>query len=197
MSHPAQRKFCREIRRKFRSHFINSNIIDCGSLDINGNNRWLFRRNLFNWYGINSYIGIDIQLGANVDILGHTHDVLPRIMKLPMAFMIEKKDKPIWPIEVVISTEMLEHDKHWAASIRAMYDILKPGGLLLITAGGDGRMEHGTYMSVPVDSPATLDYYRNMSNEMFESILPRKLFSEYIIRQTNGDFQFAGIKALV
>lgn len=194
MSHPAQRKFCRQIRRKFRSHFINANIIDCGSLDINGNNRWLFRRNLFNWKGINSYVGIDILLGDNVDILGHTHDVLPRIMSLPMAFFIQKKGKPVWPIDVVISTEMLEHDRHWKKSIQAMYDILRPGGLLLITAGGDGRMEHGTSMHVPVDSPATLDYYCNISNEMFESVLPNHLFEHYIIRQTNGDFQFAGIK---
>ena len=194
MSHPAQRKFCKEIRRKFRSHFINANIIDCGSLDINGNNRWLFRRNLFNWKGINTYVGIDILLGANVDILGHTHDVLPRIMNLPMAFMIQKKDKPVWPIDVVISTEMLEHDRHWEKSIRAMYDILRPGGLLLITAGGDGRPEHGTSMHVPVDSPATLDYYCNISNKMFESVLPHSHFDQYIIRQTNGDFQFAGIK---
>lgn len=75
-----------------------------------------------------------------------------------------------------------------------MYDVLRPGGLLLITAGGDGREEHGTYLHHPSASPETLGYYRNISNEMFESVLGRELFGERVIRQARGDFHFAGVK---
>lgn len=195
MSHKAQKIFCLEMRNKFPKHFINANIIDCGSKNINGTNRWLFRRNIWNWKGMNSYTGIDISWGDNVHILEYTHIALPKIMTMPYKYLVKgKNNKPVWPTDIVISTEMLEHDIHWDKSLRAMYDILKPGGLLLITAGGDGRDEHGTKMCTPEASPATLDYYQNMSNKMFESILPRYMFDKYIIRQTNGDFQFCGTK---
>lgn len=198
MSHPAQIKFCKEIRRRYREHFIYANIIDCGSRDINGGNRWLFRRNLETWNlkGINRYTGIDIAFGKNVNVVGRAHEVLPQLQPyLQQTWKSEVRDKPFWPIDVVISTEMLEHDLYWDKSLLAMYEILRPGGLLLITAAGDGRMEHGTHMSYPDKSPETLDYYRNISNEMFTGILSETLFSEYDIRQTNGDFQFAGIKS--
>lgn len=195
MSHKAQITFCKEIRRKYRPLFINSNVIDCGSLDINGNNRWLFRRNLYNWWGINRYTGVDITLGKNVDSLGLTHEVLPALEPyLRQSWRSEVRDKPFWPIDVVISTEMLEHDKHWKRSLIAMYEILKPGGLLLITAAGIGRPEHGTNLCHPSASPSTLDYYQNISNEMFKSVLPRELFTEHLIRQNCTDFQFAGVK---
>lgn len=195
MSHKAQKLFCLEIRNRFPCHFINANIIDCGSKNINGTNRWLFRRTIWNWKGMNSYTGIDISLGDNVHILGYVSQVLPKIKELPLKYLLTGKNgRPAWPINIVISTEMLEHDRYWKESLKAMYDILKPGGLMIITAAGDGRQEHGTFMCTPGASPDTLDYYQNISNEMFESVLPRYMFNEYIIRQTSGDFQFAGVK---
>lgn len=195
MSHQAQKIFCLEMRNKFRSHFRNANIIDCGSKNINGTNRWLFRRNIWNWKGMNSYTGIDIALGDNVHILEYTHIALPKISTMPMKYLVKgNNNKPVWPIDIVISTEMLEHDIHWDKSIRAMYDVLRPGGLLLLTAGGDGREEHGTYMCAPSASPETLGYYMNINSALFRSILPPTLFEDYYIRQVNGDFQFAGIK---
>lgn len=195
MSHPAQIKFIKEMRHKFRRHFINANIIDCGSKDINGCNRQYFRRCWSNWVGMNSYTGIDLSYGKNVDMIGPVHEVLPMIAAEPSYYLrMGKSNKPVWPPDIVICTEMLEHDQHWKESLRAMYSVLRPGGLLLITAGGDGRKEHGTYMHHPSASPETLGYYRNISNGMFESVLGRELFSEYVIRQVKGDFQFGGIK---
>lgn len=192
MSHPAQIKFIKEMRSKFRSHFRNANVIDCGSKRINGHNRPLFRRCWHNWKGMNSYTGIDISYGDNV---GKVHEVLPMIAAEPSYYLrMGKSDKPVWPIDIVICTEMLEHDQYWRESLMMMYDVLRPGGLLIITAGGDGRPEHGTNLHHPSASPETLDYYRNISNEMFESVLGRELFGEYVIRQVDGDFQFAGVK---
>lgn len=195
MSHPAQVKFIKEMRSKFRSHFRNANVIDCGSKDINGSNRPLFRRCWDNWAGMNSYTGIDISYGKNVDMIGPVHEVLPMIAEDPTWYLRKgKHSKPVWPIDIVICTEMLEHDQYWRESLRAMYDILRPGGLLLITAGGDGREEHGTNLRHPSASPETLGYYKNISNEMFEGVLGRELFGEYIIRQSKGDMQFGGVK---
>jgi SAM-dependent methyltransferase len=164
-------------------------------LDINGNNRWLFRRNLYNWWGINRYHGVDIVMGKNVDSIGLVHEILPQLEGFfRYHWRYYETSKPFWPVDVVLSTEMLAHDHHWEKSIKAMYEILKPGGLLLITAAGTGRPEHGTRLIDPSSSPATLDYYKNITNEMFESVLPRELFTDYLIRQNYFDFQFAGIK---
>lgn len=172
MSHKQQRVFCRQVRRKFRSHFNNVKVLDCGSLDINGNNRWLFSNS--------DYRGIDIVKGKNVDTIGKASIVLKRFFQ----------------VDVVISTEMLEHDKEWAASLRAMYDVLKPGGLLLITCAAPGRPVHGTQDHTPGDSPGTHDYYCNISPAMFAGALPAHLFNAYhlVHESANNDLQFYGIK---
>jgi SAM-dependent methyltransferase len=172
-----------------------ANVIDCGSKNINGDNRSLFRRNLYNWAGMNSYTGIDIVYGPNVDIVKDVHLALPLISTNPRRYLSKaRSNKSVWPIDIVISTEMLEHDMYWEKSLKEMYNILRPGGLLLITAGGEGREEHGTYTHQPFASPGTLDYYENISTQMFRSVLPMDLFENRILRQTSGDFQFAGIK---
>lgn len=176
MSHPAQVKFIKEVRNKYPHFFYErKSVVDVGSLDINGSNKRFFTT----WFSKPVYEGIDIIEGKNVDIVGEAHLILPAI-------------KNHW---VVISTECLEHDQYWEDTMKAMYNNLIPGGLLLITAGGDGREEHGTTEHHPWCSPATNDYYRNISNVMFDTVLPPKLFTTYFLTQNNGDLQFYGIKA--
>jgi hypothetical protein len=75
-----------------------------------------------------------------------------------------------------------------------MYRNLLPGGLMIVTAGGDDRPEHGTTEHSPTCSPATNGYYCNISNDMFADALPPDLFTTYFVRQKNNDFQFYGIK---
>lgn len=178
MSHPAQRKFCRRVRRLHPMAFWRKNVIDVGSLDINGNNKYLF----WNCH----YVGIDLMPGKNVDFVGRAHKILPDIEK--------EWDRKKGRVGVVISTEMLEHDKLWMDSLRAMYDALDNRGLLIITCAGNGRKEHGTINHTPSDSPGTIEYYKNISNEMFASVLSADMFSEYFLRQHNTDLQFYGIK---
>ena len=193
MSHKQQVNFCKQVRKKFPSHFNRVNVIDCGSLDINGNNRYLFK-----W---SNYIGIDIVDGVNVDVVGKISDKITPITfpNAPWKMMMNP-DKVYNPkkANTIISTEMLEHDEEWAYSLDCMYAKLLPGGLLLITAAGQGRREHGTHQHEPTSSPGTLDYYRNITNEMFSSILPPRYFKEYYMNQdpANNDFQFYGIKRL-
>jgi SAM-dependent methyltransferase len=182
MSHKEQRQFCRYVRKKNRSFFCNTNVIDVGSLDINGNNRYLFRRCC--------YTGIDIVAGKNVDRVGLAKDVLKYMQDY------EDYHRHMKMTDVVVSTEMLEHDSTWKESLLAMYEILRPGGLLLITCAGVGRREHGTHKHSPADSPGTNNYYCNVSNEMFANVLPATLFSTYFLNQDKRqcDLQFYGIK---
>lgn len=170
--HTEQKEFCKKVRKRFPLRFINARVIDVGSLDINGNNRYLFT--------FSNYTGVDIVDGKNVDIVGMAKDVLPGMKKA----------------DIVISTEMLEHDKTWDESLKAMYNAVKPGGLLIITAAGTGRREHGTTATSPADSPATNDYYCNITHKMFGAVLGPELFDEYFIKHDwrQSDFNFYGIK---
>ncbi len=73
MSHKAQVKFCKEVRRRYPDHFNNVVVIDVGSLDINGNNRRFFSKFF--------YKGIDIVEGKNVDVVGKAHEKIPQVYK--------------------------------------------------------------------------------------------------------------------
>lgn len=170
MSHKNQVQFVKAVRRKFPLKFIFTDVVDVGSLDINGNNKRFF------W--LSNYIGIDIVKGKNVDRVGRAHNVLKKSL----------------PVHTIISTEALEHDIFYKATLKAMYAKLVSGGLMVITAAGEGRKEHGTHENSPSCSPATNDYYQNITNEMFCNVLPPELFTTYFIRQNKTDLQFYGIK---
>ena len=167
--HKEVKRFCLSVKNDYPQFFQNSDVLDCGSLDINGNNRWLFDDC--------NYMGIDIVEGKNVDIVTKVHD-----LKMDHHF------------DCVISTEMLEHDEDFAASLNAMFNFLKPGGLLLITAAGYGREEHGTFEIKPQDSPLTNNYYCNISVSMLLQGLDLTRFSSYTISYYKTDIRFSGIK---
>lgn len=176
MAHEYQIEFIRTLKSRKPQFFHYVSVLDCGSLDINGNNRWAFEKA--------QYLGVDIVKGDNVDIRSRVHEL---------------DIKTIGQHDVVISTEMLEHDQFWRESIMHMFNLLKPGGLLLITAAGTGRPEHGTHDRNPEASPETNDFYQNLTIDLFKSVFPAKLdqyFSEHGIYDHFHDFQFYGIKRM-
>lgn len=152
MAHVAQREFCESVKQKFPEYFKNKDVIDFGSLDINGCNRPLFEDC--------NYIGVDIGPGPNVDVVCICHEYMG----------YEEFD-------VVCSTEMLEHDQFWSASLARMFHLLKPNGLIFLTWKGPGSGEHGTLNCDPGSSPLTLNiegwdtYYKNISEEEVKDIL--------------------------
>ena len=167
--HKEVKRFFESIKFRFPEYFRGRMVLDCGSLDINGNNRFLFDSC--------NYIGIDIEEGKNVDVVSRVHRFAPG-----------KK------YDVVISSEMLEHDCHYAESLKNMFLLTKPGGLLLFTAAGTNRPEHGTAAHHPGDSPKTHDYYKNISVEMILEALNLESFSWFEISYLKTDIRFAGIK---
>lgn len=161
--------FIGDVRRLHPQYFHNKKVLDVGSLDINGNNRMHF--------AFCEYMGIDICEGPNVDILCPIHE-------------LEGENE----YDVIICTEMLEHDQYYTASLAKMVDLLRPGGLLLLTCAGFGRAEHGTKRTTPENSPATTDYYKNIClSDVLEFDREFK-FSEYGISYKNLDFRFYAIK---
>ena len=105
----------------------NKSLLEVGSLNVNGSIREYFN---------GEYIGVDRQAGKGVDIVCNAHS---------LPFSNEG-------YEVVVSTEMLEHDEMFWLSIKEMARVLKHGGYLILTARGNGFPEH----SFPSD------YYRFM-----------------------------------
>jgi SAM-dependent methyltransferase len=174
MAHREQREWCELVKYAHDEFFVGTNVLDIGSLDINGNNRYLFEQC--------NYTGIDIGEGKNVDVVCSGH-------------LFESDDL----FDVVISTECFEHDEHWQQTLKnVINNLLKDGGLFLFSCAAPGRPEHGTKRTSPKDSPFTNDYYRNLSEADIRSVLDcDAIFSNYKFK-TRIDFPqdlyFYGIK---
>lgn len=91
--------------------------LEVGSFDVNGTVRPLFA---------GAYVGADMRPGPGVD-------------EVALASALPFADKAF---EVVVSTEMLEHDPLPWQSIPEMARVLAPGGHLLLTARGVGFPIH-------------------------------------------------------
>lgn len=170
MSHEAQRKFCQQVKSMYPDYFKGKAVLDVGSLDINGNNKVLFDDC--------DYTGIDLSPGPNVDAVCH---------------LMNYEAKRLF--DVIISTEALEHDRWWTASLWRMVTLLRPTGLLVITCASNNRPRHGVPECDPESSPATNDHYRNLSSdEVCHALDAGNNFSTYGIKTTDVDLYFWGIK---
>lgn len=179
MAHQQQIDFCRYVRSRFPRYFAGSLVIDIGSLDINGNNQYLFEDCL--------YIGVDLLPGRNVDLASKGHEL----------------QFPSESVDVIVSTECFEHDPFYALTLRNIARMLKPGGLLLFTCATTGRAEHGTRRTTPEDAPLTQefgdwsDYYKNLEEgDIREALDVDGLFESYAFAADTAahDLYFWGLK---
>ena len=173
MAHLAQKNFCKDVKRKFPNKFKDARVLDVGSLDINGNNRFLFD-------GDYSYTGIDLGEGKNVDVVCRGH--------------LYKSDEKF---DVIVSSECFEHDEFYRETLLNIYSLLKDGGLFLFTCATTGRPEHGTTRTSPADAPFVGDYYKNLEEKDIREVLDvEELFSnfEFRVNKTPQDLYFWGIK---
>jgi SAM-dependent methyltransferase len=179
--HNEAKAFTVYVKNLFPAYFSGTTVLDVGSGDINGNNRFLFDDTC-------EYHGNDVFNAPNVTIVSKT-SALP--------FEDGKFD-------MIISTECFEHDPEYAQSWRKIYDMLKPGGLFAFTCASDGRPEHGTRRTTPQDSYGTLgnvegwtDYYLNLNLASLQSVfnLPTEFtqWKSYYNSYTK-DLYFWGVK---
>jgi SAM-dependent methyltransferase len=181
MAHPEQQRFMQSVKDNFPLYFQGSKkVLDVGSADINGNARYLF-----NGCDNLEYTGCDVAMAPNVDIVSFCHE-------LPF-------DDNYF--DVIFSGECFEHDVFWAASLRKIYQMLKPGGLFFFTCATTGRAEHGTSRTSAGDSYTTsigIEYYRNLTVDDASIVLsPDNNFKEYkFFTRENPlyDLYFYGIK---
>ena len=180
--HPESRDFTLFVKSQFPDSFVSKNILDVGSGDINGNNRFLFEKC--------EYHGNDVIEAPNVTIVSKTKD-------LPF------KDSTF---DTIVSTECFEHDPEYADSLRAIYRMLKPGGLFFFTCASTGRWEHGTRRSLDHASYGTIggledmmDYYKNLVIEDVNEVIPLNdafsIWDSYYNSKTQ-DLYFVGFKRI-
>jgi len=172
MAHTQQQEFCRGVQRKYPEMFKGVSVLDIGSLDINGNNRFLFEDY--------TYVGVDLGAGPNVDVVCRGHEHSSSI-----------------PYDVSISTECLEHDEYWQLTLQNMYKLTRPGGLILMTCASTNRAEHGTKKTSPQNAPFVQDYYHNLTEADIRTCLDiEACFSEWGFESARGhqDLYFYGIK---
>jgi len=174
------KKFVEFIKKSLSDFFENKIILDVGSGDINGNNRYLFTNCEYN--------GNDVFEAKNVTIVSKTKD-------LPFSNN---------HFDTIISTECFEHDPTYKESLKKIYDMLKPNGLFVFTCAGFGRPEHGTRRTSPNSSYGTIhklvdmqDYYKNLTIKDINDVLDLdKNFVSWnsYYNYKSKDLYFVGIK---
>lgn len=178
--HPEAKAFTVFVKNILFDYFSNKRVLDVGSGDINGNNRFLFENC--------EYHGNDVINARNVTIVSKTKD---------LPFTNESFD-------TIISTECFEHDPEYKESFIKIYNLLKPDGLFCFTCASTGRKEHGTRRTSPSDSYGTIgkledmsDYYKNLTEIDINEVLPlNNLFSAWDTYYNSDakDLYFFGIK---
>ncbi len=127
-------------------------VIEVGSLDVNGS----LRHTIEAFHPLR-YIGVDLQAGPGVDEICSAHNLLER-------FGNEAFD-------LLVSTEVLEHVRDWRKAISNFKNILKPGGILLVTTRSKGFGYHGH----------PFDFWRYDSEDM------QIIFSDFVIEIIEPD----------
>ena len=178
--HIQAKDFTLFVKRTLPNFFIGKRVLDVGSGDINGNNRFLFENCEYN--------GNDVIQTKNVTIVSRTKD---------LPFQNNTFD-------TIISTECFEHDPEYKESLLKIYSMLKPDGLFCFTCASTDRPEHGTRRMKPWDSYGTIgnledmsDYYKNLTEIDLNEVLPlNEFFSVWDTYYNNDskDLYFVGIK---
>jgi SAM-dependent methyltransferase len=133
-------------------------VIEVGGLSINGSLRPIVES-----LGPAKYIGVDLTLGPGVDAICKAEDLV-------RVFGIEVFD-------VIIATELLEHVKDWRRVVSNMKQVIRPGGVLLVTTRSSGAEYHGY----------PFDFWRYEMSDMEE------IFSEFHIDTIEPDPLVPGV----
>lgn len=176
MSHSQQRDFVEKLKNHLPKYFNRKSVLEVGSLNVNGTLRDFFTEC--------RYIGIDVSPGNEVDVVCEGQNY----------------NAPDNTYDVVSSAECFEHNPYWFETFQNMIRLCKDGGLVFFTCATDGRPEHGTSRTTPLDSPLTVelgwDYYRNLNEKDFTSKINfDSYFSEYHfeVNDESHDLYFWGI----
>lgn len=113
------------VQRYVRRHQLaGGNVLEVGSLNVNGTVRGLFAGG--------SYLGVDIVDGPGVDRVVNAHQLVDEL----------GPSDPGGGFDLVLCLEMLEHDDAPWLTMAQLGACVRPGGHLLVSARGNGFPEH-------------------------------------------------------
>jgi SAM-dependent methyltransferase len=184
--HLEARRFTERVKALFPAFFTGGKrVLDVGSGDINGNNRFLFDASCH-------YEGIDVAEGPNVTTVCPAGDFRPT-------------ESAVY--DAIISTECFEHDIDFVRSFRNIVRLLKPGGLFVFTCASTGRAEHGTArchvaasLSTKIDVNSETwypNYYRNLTPDDVQRAVPIHAYFDSFAFETDRkacDMYFWGVR---
>lgn len=177
MAHQQQFNYIESLKNRFPVHFFQKNVLEVGSLNINGSIRQFFTDC--------KYLGIDVGPGKDVDLVCEGQNL----------------DHPDNTYDTVGSCECFEHNPYWVETFKNMHRMAKVDGLVFMTCATTGRREHGTTRTSPADSPLTIgkgwDYYKNLTEQDFRDNMDiDSMFSNYkfTVGSPHPDLYFWGIK---
>lgn len=178
--HVQQHDFLLSVRDAYPAFFDAKFVLEIGSLNVNGSARVLFSRCV--------YLGVDVIEGRDVDMVCFAHNISLEAGRF----------------DTVISCEALEHDMYWQKTLAKAVEMLRSGGLLILTCAGPTRAPHGTRTVCPYESgtsripiPEVADYYRGLTEEDLRSSLDVAAFESFafVTDEDGMDIYFWGIKA--
>lgn len=100
-------------------------VIEAGSLNMNGSTRDTVLADHTSW------LGVDWRAGDGVDLVGVFHEMVS-----------------LQQYDTVVTTEMAEHDPHWRKSLAKMVALLKDGGNLWFTCAARARPVHEKHVGI-------------------------------------------------
>jgi hypothetical protein len=112
--HQANIMFLKYVGVRYAEYLLGT-VYEFGSMAVDANDRNAVRNITPN---AEHHVGVDWRFGPNVDVVSLAHEI-----EVPA------------PVDAVISTSMLEHDPYWEKSLDRMVEILKPGGLFVLSWG--------------------------------------------------------------
>ena len=156
-------KACLDFGEKYLTagDIAGSRVLEVGSRDVNGSLRQIVAE-----LGPREYVGVDIEIGPGVDEVCDVFELANRFGKESF--------------DVVMSTEMIEHVLDWRAAISELKQVVKPGGVLLITTRSKGFPYH--------DYPS--DYWRFEISDM------QRIFADMKIEALEPDTSDPGVLLL-
>ena len=145
-----------------------NDILEIGSLDINGS-----VRSIFDSFAA-SYLGLDMQDGPGVDLVadGATYE-------LPEAY------------DVIVTAETFEHTPDWKKIIQQSYINLRPGGIFIATMAGEGRPPHSAIDENPIRD---WEHYANIGWWELNQTLKNIGFQQVVVDVLGSDTRCSAVK---
>ena len=142
-------------------------ILEIGSLNINGGARQLLESHA------ETYLGIDIQEGPGVDLVAD-------------ATKFTKPDA----FDVVVCNEVFEHLKDWPTIVYNAMVSLREGGIFIATMAGEGRPPHSAIDENPIRE---WEWYANVGEWHLMQVL-KGFFEQAQVSPLGNDMRCWAVK---